>query len=151
MNQIYSFEGEVKSKYSENMVEFFTEVFCCMPLAHVLKDKIFVVHGSLFSVDGVKLDDIKDIVLFREPPEEGLMCEILFGYPQLPKGRGPNTCNVGLSFGEDVTKTFFQENNLAQVVRSHEVKEEDYEIEHDGKLNIVSSAPNYCDQRRTMK
>lgn len=32
------------------------------------------------------------------------------------------------------------------VVRSHEVKEEGYEIEHDGKLITVFSAPNYCDQ-----
>jgi hypothetical protein len=31
-------------------------------------------------------------------------------------------------------------------VRSHEVKDEGYEIEHDGKLITVFSAPNYCDQ-----
>jgi serine/threonine-protein phosphatase 5 len=32
------------------------------------------------------------------------------------------------------------------VVRSHEVKDEGYEIEHYGKLITVFSAPNYCDQ-----
>lgn len=32
------------------------------------------------------------------------------------------------------------------IVRSHEVKDEGYEIEHDGKLITVFSAPNYCDQ-----
>ncbi|PWA41234.1 serine/threonine-protein phosphatase 5 [Artemisia annua] len=32
------------------------------------------------------------------------------------------------------------------VVRSHEVKDEGYEIDHDGKLITVFSAPNYCDQ-----
>lgn len=32
------------------------------------------------------------------------------------------------------------------VVRSHEVKDEGYEIEHDGRLITVFSAPNYCDQ-----
>ena len=31
-------------------------------------------------------------------------------------------------------------------MRSHEVKDEGYEIEHDGKLITVFSAPNYCDQ-----
>lgn len=146
MNKIYGFEGEVKSKYSESMVELFAEVFCCLPLAHVLNDKIFVVHGGLFSVDGVKLDDIKAIDRFREPPEEGLMCEILWSDPQPRKGRGPSKRGVGLSFGEDVTKRFLQENSLELVVRSHEVKEEGYEIEHDGKLITVFSAPNYCDQ-----
>lgn len=32
------------------------------------------------------------------------------------------------------------------VVRSHEVKTEGYEIDHNGKLVTVFSAPNYCDQ-----
>lgn len=32
------------------------------------------------------------------------------------------------------------------VVRSHEVKDEGYEVDHDGKLVTVFSAPNYCDQ-----
>ncbi|KAL4622315.1 serine/threonine-protein phosphatase 5 isoform X2 [Castanea sativa] len=146
MNKIYGFEGEVKSKLSDTFVELFAEVFCCLPLAHVINEKVFVVHGGLFSVDGVKLSDIRAIDRFCEPPEEGLMCELLWSDPQPNPGRGPSKRGVGLSFGGDVTKRFLQENNLDLVVRSHEVKDEGYEIEHDGKLITVFSAPNYCDQ-----
>lgn len=146
MNKIYGFEGEVRSKLNETFVELFAEVFCCLPLAHVINEKVFVVHGGLFSVDGVKLSDIRTIDRFCEPPEEGLMCEILWSDPQPQPGRGPSKRGVGLSFGGDVTKRFLQENNLDLVVRSHEVKDEGYEIEHDGKLITVFSAPNYCDQ-----
>ncbi|RXH67677.1 hypothetical protein DVH24_027824 [Malus domestica] len=146
MNRIYGFEGEVQSKLSEKFVELFAEVFCCLPLAHVINGKVFVVHGGLFSVDGVKLSDIRAINRFCEPPEEGLMCEMLWSDPQPAPGRGPSKRGVGLSFGGDVTKKFLQENNLDLVVRSHEVKDEGYEIEHDGKLITVFSAPNYCDQ-----
>ncbi|XP_071905051.1 serine/threonine-protein phosphatase 5-like isoform X4 [Coffea arabica] len=146
MNKIYGFEGEVRSKLSEIFVELFAEVFCCLPLAHVINNKIFVVHGGLFSVDGVKLSEISAIDRFREPPEEGLMCELLWSDPQPQLGRGPSKRGVGLSFGADVTKKFLKENNLDLVVRSHEVKDEGYEIEHDGKLITVFSAPNYCDQ-----
>lgn len=146
MNKIYGFEGEVRSKLSEIFVELFAEVFCCLPLAHVINSKIFVVHGGLFSVDGVKLSEISAIHRFREPPEEGLMCELLWSDPQPQLGRGPSKRGVGLSFGADVTKKFLKENNLDLVVRSHEVKDEGYEIEHDGKLITVFSAPNYCDQ-----
>ena len=42
MNNIYGFEGEVKSKYNESMIELFAEVFCCLPVAHVLNNKIFL-------------------------------------------------------------------------------------------------------------
>ncbi|XP_015575452.2 serine/threonine-protein phosphatase 5 isoform X1 [Ricinus communis] len=146
MNKIYGFEGEVRSKLSDTFVELFAEVFCCLPLAHVINEKVFVVHGGLFSVDGVKLSEIRAIDRFCEPPEEGLMCELLWSDPQPFPGRGPSKRGVGLSFGADVTKKFLQENKLDLVVRSHEVKDEGYEIEHDGKLITVFSAPNYCDQ-----
>ncbi|KAJ0790794.1 Serine/threonine-protein phosphatase 5 [Helianthus annuus] len=146
MNKIYGFEGEVRSKLSDKFVELFAEVFCYLPLAHVINEKVFVVHGGLFSTDGVKLSDIRAIDRFCEPPEEGLMCEILWSDPQPNPGRGPSKRGVGLSFGGDVTKRFLKDNNLDLVVRSHEVKDEGYEIEHDGKLITVFSAPNYCDQ-----
>lgn len=146
MNKIYGFEGEVKSKFNETMVDLFAEVFCCLPLAHVLNGKVFVVHGGLFSTDGVKLSDIRSIDRFVEPPDEGLMCELLWSDPHVGLGRAPSKRGVGVAFGSDVTKRFLEENNLDLVVRSHEVKDEGYQIEHDGKLITVFSAPNYCDQ-----
>lgn len=82
MNKIYGFEGEVRSKLNDTFVELFAEVFCCLPLAHVINGKIFVVHGGLFSVDGVKLSDIRSINRFCEPPEEG-MHPFLLNYSQL--------------------------------------------------------------------
>lgn len=46
-------------------------------------------------------------------------------------------------FGPDVTKKFLQKNKLDYIVRSHEVKQEGYEVIHDGKCITVFSAPNY--------
>lgn len=40
------------------------------------KKRLFVVHGGLFSKDGVTLDDIRKIDrIGRQPGQEGLMCE----------------------------------------------------------------------------
>jgi diadenosine tetraphosphatase ApaH/serine/threonine PP2A family protein phosphatase len=77
MNKIYGFDGEVKAKFNETMADLFAEVFCCLPLANVLNEKIFVVHGGLFSSDDVKLSDIRAIDRFREPPDEGMVCHIV--------------------------------------------------------------------------
>ena len=52
---------------------------------------------------------------------------------------------VGFAFGPDITEAFLKRNNLSLLVRSHEVKEEGYLVEHGGKTITVFSAPNYCD------
>ena len=52
---------EVKQKYSAQLVDLFAETFRYLPLAHVLNSKVLVVHGGLFSQDGVKLDDIRAV------------------------------------------------------------------------------------------
>ena len=49
MNKMYGFEGEVKAKYSANMVDLFTEVYNWLPLCHCINDRIIVMHGGLFS------------------------------------------------------------------------------------------------------
>jgi len=146
MNKLYGFEGEATKKYNENMYRLFCEAFCYMPLAHTLNEKVFVVHGGLFSKDDVKISDLVATDRIREPPEEGFMTEMLWSDPQPEKGRAPSKRGVGVAFGPDVTNNFLKTNNLSMVVRSHEMKEEGYEVEHDGKCVTVFSAPNYCDQ-----
>ncbi|CAG8792125.1 12929_t:CDS:10, partial [Gigaspora margarita] len=147
MNKVYGFEGEVKAKYSEQMFELFSETFTALPLAHLVNQKILVVHGGLFSKDDVTLDDIRNIDRFgkRQPEHGSLMCELLWSDPQPLPGRGPSKRGVGIQFGPDVTEKFLKRNNIDLLIRSHEVKENGYVIEHNGKCITVFSAPNYCD------
>lgn len=73
------------------------------------------------------------------------MCELLWSDPQDGMGRIPSKRGVGIQFGPDVTKAFCDHNNLDFIIRSHEVKQEGYEVQHDGRCITVFSAPNYCD------
>lgn len=146
MNQMYGFEGEVKSKYTSQMFDIFSEIFNLLPLAHLINDNILVMHGGIFSNDNVTLDDIRKVSRNRQPPEEGIMCELLWSDPQTMKGRSPSKRGVGLQFGPDVTEAFLTKNKLQCIIRSHEVKDEGYEVAHDGRCITIFSAPNYCDQ-----
>eukprot|EP00761_Pharyngomonas_kirbyi_P012257 gb/GECH01012284.1/.p1 GENE.gb/GECH01012284.1/~~gb/GECH01012284.1/.p1 ORF type:complete len:415 (+),score=108.05 gb/GECH01012284.1/:1-1245(+) len=146
LNRVYGFEGEVKAKYNEKMFDLFQEVFNWLPLGMVLNHKVLVLHGGLFSRDGVTLDEMRKLSRNFDIPEEGLMCEMLWSDPMKENGRAPSKRGVGVSFGPDVTKKFLDDNNLSMVVRSHEMKMNGYEVEADGRLVTVFSAPNYCDQ-----
>ncbi|XP_017768496.1 PREDICTED: serine/threonine-protein phosphatase 5 [Nicrophorus vespilloides] len=145
MNHLYGFEGEVKAKYTTHMAELFTEVYNWLPLAHCLNNRVVVMHGGLFSRDDVTLDEIRSIDRNRQPPDEGLMCELLWSDPQPQNGRALSKRGVGCHFGPDVTANFLKMNNLDYIIRSHEVKNDGYEVAHDGKCITVFSAPNYCD------
>jgi len=148
LNQMYGFKNEVIDKYGKdnNMYDCFTEFFKSLPLGHILNKEVLVVHGGLFSKDGVTIDEIKKIDRFKEIPESGLMSELLWSDPCKENGRQPSKRGVGMSFGPDVAKKFLEENNLKLLVRSHEVKMEGYEIEPGDQVITIFSAPNYCDQ-----
>lgn len=108
--------------------------------------RVMVTHGGLFTTDGVKLSDIEGINRYQEPSEEGgLMSDLLWSDPQPFPGRAPSKRGVGQSFGPDITRAFLEGNDLALLIRSHEVKDEGYVVEHGGKCITVFSAPNYCD------
>ena len=123
----------------------FSETFSALPLATLVSQKYLVLHGGLFSKDGITLNDIRKINrhLRRQPANEGLVNEMLWTDPQPNPGRGPSKRGVGLQFGPDITKRFCEENGLEAVIRSHEVRMGGYEVEHGGKLVTVFSAPNY--------
>lgn len=145
MNRIYGFEGEVKAKYDDKIFQLFLEVFAWLPLAAVIGKKIFVTHGGLPVDPDVSLDDVRNVKRGMEPPEKGLMSDLLWSDPQPFPGKSPSKRGVGFAFGPDITAAFLERNNLSLLVRSHEVKEEGYLVEHGGKTITVFSAPNYCD------
>ncbi|XP_061722125.1 serine/threonine-protein phosphatase 5 [Cydia pomonella] len=145
MNRMYGFRGEVTSKYTSQMADLFTEVYNWLPLAHCINSRVLVMHGGLFSKDDITLDDIRRVDRNKQPPEDGIMCELLWSDPQPMLGRAPSKRGVGCQFGPDVTAGFLQRNGLQYIIRSHEVKNDGYELAHDGKCITVFSAPNYCD------
>jgi len=146
MNKIYGFEGEVTHKHSKHVYDCFVEVFQHLPLAVTLNDEVFICHGGLFSDDRVSLDDIRKVNRVVEPPSSGILCDILWSDPQEELGRAQSKRGTGCCFGPDVTERWLKENGMKLLVRSHEMKEDGYDVQHNGKCITIFSAPNYCDQ-----
>lgn len=115
MTKIYGFEGEVLHKYDVSTMDLFYQVFCVLPLSAVINQRVLVLHGGLFSQDGVTLDDLRKIDRVREPPESGLMCEALWSDPCKMNGRHPSKRGVGLMFGPDVAARFLDANGLSEL------------------------------------
>jgi serine/threonine-protein phosphatase 5 len=115
--------------------KLFSESFSALPLATLVGKKYLVLHGGLFSDDSVTLDDIRKLNRHnqRQPGQAGLMMEMLWTDPQEEPGRGPSKRGVGMQFGPDITKKFCEKNGLEAVIRSHEVRMDGYEVQHDGR------------------
>lgn len=77
-----------------------------MPLAYVFNQRVMVCHGGLPSYDDVTLKDIKNIYRYIEPPEKGLMCDILWADPSDKPGHSISKRGASMGFGPDVTKKF---------------------------------------------
>ncbi|CAO1639015.1 unnamed protein product [Sympodiomycopsis kandeliae] len=176
LNSVYGFEAETKEKYKgETTYKLFSEVFVSLPLSTLITasekpvpvedlpwdashaqsspilspsghKRFFVVHGGIFSKDGVTLEDIRKIprTTIKQPGQEGLMMEMLWADPQSANGRAPSKRGVGLGFGPDVTKAFCKLNGITAILRSHEMRQEGYTEEHDGLCVTLFSAPSYC-------
>lgn len=143
INSRDGFEKEVLNKYNHAVFDLFCDVFACLPIASVINDEIFVVHGGLAGKD-FTLDELNMVHRFHEiPPTDSLMEHVIWSDPDKKKGRHSSPRGAGLLFGPDVTKKFLDINKLRLVIRSHECMQKGFEMHHHDTLITVFSASNY--------
>jgi len=158
-NSWMGFEEEVLAKYNDEvhtpgagreLYELFSSCFDCLPLAHLVEKKIFVVHGGLTARFGITLKVIKALKRKREPPlhgsafEERLIEDLLWSDPRNISGTQPSERGAGIEFGQEITNNFCAVNSVALIIRSHECVMEGFEVLHGGRLITLFSASRYC-------
>mmetsp|Transcript_17341 Transcript_17341/g.49568 ORF Transcript_17341/g.49568 Transcript_17341/m.49568 type:complete len:136 (+) Transcript_17341:308-715(+) len=80
-----------------------------------------------------------------EVPHEGPMCDLLWSDPEdITGGWGISPRGAGYIFGSDIVQRFNNENNIAQICRSHQLVMNGYREMFNNGLVTVWSAPNYC-------
>ncbi|GFN81987.1 serine/threonine-protein phosphatase [Plakobranchus ocellatus] len=75
-----NFKRECQVKYNEKVYEDFCLSFDYLPLAAVVNNSTFCVHGG-FSPSALSLDDIDNINRFTEPAPRGALTDILWSDP----------------------------------------------------------------------
>jgi len=144
VNRLYGFYDECKRRYNLKLWKLFTEMFNWMPVAALIDDKIFCVHGGL-SPDLTSLDQLIKLPRPTEVPNSGLLCDLLWSDPSLEcESWNDNDRGVSFIFSKEIVKNFIEKNNIDLICRAHQVVEDGYEFFADRTLVTIFSAPDYC-------
>ncbi|EIJ87349.1 serine/threonine-protein phosphatase 2A catalytic subunit [Nematocida parisii] len=144
ITQVYGFYDECFRKYgSSNVWKYFTDLFDYLPLAAIVNNDVFCLHGGLSPALDT-LDDIRKIDRVQEVPHEGGMCDLLWSDPEERKGWGASPRGAGYTFGEDITDQFTKKNGLKMICRAHQLVMNGHNWNHHKGVVTVFSAPNYC-------
>jgi serine/threonine-protein phosphatase PP1 catalytic subunit len=146
INRIYGFFDECKRRFSVKLWKIFSDCFNCLPVAALIEDKIFCMHGGI-SPELTNINQIKKVVRPSEIPDKGLVCDMLWSDPDpFTSGWGENERGVSYVFGKDILSKFIKSQNIDMICRGHQVVEDGYEFFSNRQLVTVFSAPNYCDE-----
>ncbi|XP_062507482.1 uncharacterized protein LOC134183911 isoform X1 [Corticium candelabrum] len=144
INRIYGFYDECKRRYNIKLWKTFTDCFNCLPIAAIVEDSIFCMHGGL-SPDLKDLNQIREIERPLDVPDCGLICDLLWSDPDDDiTGWGENDRGVSYCFGGDVVVEFLEKHKFSVIARAHQVVEDGYQFFQKRKLVTLFSAPNYC-------
>ncbi|ORY97104.1 Metallo-dependent phosphatase-like protein [Lobosporangium transversale] len=144
VTRVYGFYDECKRRASIKMWRAFVDVFNCLPLAAIVANKIFCVHGGL-SPNLSTMDDIRAIRRPTDVPDFGLLNDLLWSDPSdTAADWEDNERGVSYCFGRSIIQKFLNRHDFDLVCRAHMVVEDGYEFFNDRTLVTVFSAPNYC-------
>ncbi|CAG2191342.1 PPP1C [Mytilus edulis] len=145
INRIYGFYDECKRRYNIKLWKTFTDCFNCLPIAAVVEDTIFCMHGGL-SPDLKEMSQLNKLERPLDVPDHGLICDLLWADPDedITGWGGENDRGVSYTFGGDVVLDFLNKHDLTLIARAHQVVEDGYQFFQKRSLLTLFSAPNYC-------
>lgn len=142
VTRVYGFYDECKRRCNVKVWKSFVDTFNSLPIAAIVANKIFCVHGGL-SPSLTHMDDIRQIVRPTDVPDYGLLNDLLWSDPaEMDSDWESNERGVSYCFGKKVIMQFLQRYDLDLVCRAHMVVEDGYEFFSDRILVTVFSAPN---------
>lgn len=137
---VYGFREECIEKYDLYTYWMFCELFEYFPIAVIVNQKYFCVHGGI--QPDLTLDWIKNSDRIQEFSE---LSSLFWGDPSndveyfTESSRG-----AGYLYGHKAVQEFLDRISCEYLVRSHQLVFDGIEEKFDGQCITVWSAPNYC-------
>ena len=129
-----------KRRYNIKLWKTFTDCFNCLPIAAIIDEKIFTMHGGL-SPDLQSMEQIRRVMRPTDVPDTGaswshscwvfygltsdagLLCDLLWSDPDKDiTGWSENDRGVSFTFGPDVVSRFLQKHDMDLICRAHQVR-----------------------------
>ena len=154
----FTFKLECTYKYSLDVYTACMESFDALPICALVHKQFFCVHGGL-SPELCIPTDANKFDRFVEPPNFGLMCDLLWSDPTTDFGTEDTDdaftsnrargCSYRYSY--QAVCNFLSRNHLFSVIRGHEAQDAGYRLYRQATksefpaLITLFSAPNYVD------
>ena len=114
-----------------------------MPLAAIIGDRIFCVHGGI----SPHLETLSQIESLKRPlvvPDSGFICDLLWSDPDPDiSDWGINDRGVSCTFGAKSLQEFLKKFDFELLVRGHQVVEDGYQFFAGKKCVTLFTASNY--------
>ncbi|XP_048752071.2 uncharacterized protein LOC125663764 [Ostrea edulis] len=164
VQEMFSFKNECLQKFGESVGlqvwDAVNDCFDAMPIAATVDDKIFCVHGGIPCSD-FDIEHINKIPVPLKDPEieSPLAWEIMWSDPVSMDVMTPENIKdlkdhngfiyntrrgTAYFFSCEALMSFLDKNGLSHVIRAHEVQENGFQVQQQGKLMTVFSSSHYC-------
>eukprot|EP01147_Barroeca_monosierra_P003416 gene3416-8289_t len=158
LTEYFTYKTEVEFKCNPEVYNACMESFDALPLAAIMNEQFFCVHGGI-SPELLLIEDIDKIDRFQEPDESGPMCDLLWSDPHenfdgdtgLSNFMHNETRGCSYVYTHKAVCEFLNRNKLLSVIRAHEAQDVGYRMyksnPETGFPSVITifSAPNYLD------
>ncbi|KAK8887213.1 hypothetical protein M9Y10_038251 [Tritrichomonas musculus] len=145
VNENYGFKKQIIDVFkSISPWEKANYAFDCLPLAAIIDNRIFCVHGGITPL----LKNITDLKTKYHRPicnfEDEILYDLMWGDPTSSyENYMPSLRGIGRQFGCVALHKFLTENNLTQMIRGHQCVKNGIERSFKNQLITVFSSSNY--------
>ena len=145
VSQNYGFQLECRFKYNEKLFFQFHSLFKELPIAALVMDRIFCVHGGI----SPRLKKIGDLHYMDKPDDimdDGMLADLVWSDPKdITKNFQPDERGLGFFYNKDALESFLDKNDLDLLIRSHELCEGyNFPYKDSDRCITVFSNTDYC-------